>query len=501
MADFDLAVVGGGITGAAIARDAAGRGIRTLLVEQDDLASGASSASTTVIHGGIRQLWPGGLRHMRHMVAEREVLLRTAPHLVRPLRLILPHHEGLPPPWHWQLRLFLHDRLGGQTLLPGARTVELTHGDAAVPLKRKFRLGFEFSVCRVDNARLVILNALDAAERGATIRTHTRLVRADRDGLVWRLALNARGHRETVTARVLVNASGPWVAEVMERVIRRASPVRIQLIKGSHIVVRRLFDHDRACMFEGRDGRVLYAIPYENDFTLIGPAALVFHGHPGGVAAEPEEIIYLCRAASGYFREPVEPQQVVRAFAGLRVLHGHAATPPKGWQRDQRLVLDAPPREAPLLTVHGGDIATHRWAAGAALATLARYLPFAPPWTATAPLPGGNFPIDGIEALAVRAGGLWPFLGDRNRHRLVAAHGTRLDRVLGSAASVAELGPWFGDDLNGAEVRYLMRHEWAQSADDVLWRRSKLGLRVGPNGEAALARFIAAGGRHEAAAE
>jgi glycerol-3-phosphate dehydrogenase len=501
MADFDIAVVGGGIMGAGIARDAAGRGIRTVLVERDDLASATSSASTALIHGGFCQLRPGEVGRVRRILAERDVMLRMAPHLVRPLRLVLPHHDGLRPLWHWQLRLFLHDRLAGRRLLAGARTVDLTHGDAGVPLKRRFRAGFEFSGCRVDDARLVVLTACDAAERGATILTRTRLVRADRDGLVWRLVLNARGRRQMVTARVLVNAAGPWATEVMERVIRLPSLVRTRLVKGSHIVVHRLFGHDRAYMFQNRDGRTLYAIPYEHDFTLIGPSEVAWDGHPDAVAVGPDEITYLCRAACAHFRETVEPQRVVRAFAGVRVLHGGTAAAPSGWRRDHRLVLDAPQRQAPLLTVHGGEIATYRWIAESALAALARHLPFAAPWTSKVPLPGGDFPFDGIEAVVRRARELWPFLGDANLRRLVAAHGTRLDRMLGRATSAAGLGQCFGDELTGAEVSHLIRHEWAQSTDDVLWRRTRLGMRTGPQEQAALARFIADSGPREAAAE
>ncbi|MGA2124814.1 MAG: glycerol-3-phosphate dehydrogenase [Xanthobacteraceae bacterium] len=501
MTDFDLAVVGGGIIGAGIARDAAGRGIRTVLVERDDLAAAPSSASTSLIHGGLDRLRHGEARRLRHMLAERDVLLRMAPHLVRPLRLVLPHHEGLRPPWHWQLRLFFHNRLGGRTLLPGACTVDLTHSDAGVPLKRRFRLGFEFSGCRVDDARLVIVTAGDAAERGAMILTRTRLARADRDGLAWRLVLNARGRRQTLTARVLVNAAGPWAAEVMERVIRLANPVPNRLVKGCHIVVHRLFDHDQAYMFQNRDGRVLYAIPYERDFTLIGPTEVAWAGHPDAVAVEPQEITYLCRVASVHFREPVEPQRVVHAFAGVRVLPGGTAVSPGDRRRDHRLVLDAPPRQAPLLTVHGGEIATHRRIAEAALATLARHLPFAPPWTGKVPLPGGDFPFDEIAAVVRRARWQWPFLSESNLRRLVAAYGTRLDQVLGRAASLSGLGPCFGDELTAAEVSHLIRREWAQSPDDVLWRRTRLGLRTGADEQAALARFIAASAPHEAAAE
>jgi glycerol-3-phosphate dehydrogenase len=500
MADFDLVVIGGGIIGTGIARDAAGRGVRTLLVEQNDLASGASSASTGLIHVGPRDLRLRALGQLRQARAECDVLLRTVPHLVRPLRLILPHHEGLRPAWQWQLGLLLSDRFR-PALLPAARAVDLTYGEAGVPLRRRFRLGMEVSACQVDDGRLVVVNAVDAAGRGATIRTHTRLVRADRDGKVWRLVLNARGRRETVTARALVNAAGPWAAEVLELMARRPSPLRTRFLKGTHIVVPRLFDHDRGYMFQNRDGRVLYALPYERDFTLVGPTELIVDGHPDAVAASPEEITYLCRAASVHFRAPVEPQHVVRAFTGMRPLHRDPSGSRATWRHDHRLVLDAPKRQAPLLTVFGGAICTYRRVAEAVLAALARTLPSGRSWTATTPLPGGDFPLGGGDALIRRARGLWPFLDEANLCRLIAAYGTRLDQVLGCADSLAAVGPCFGAALSAAEVRYLMRHEWARSTEDVLWRRSKLGLRATPQEETALARSMAADGRLEAAAE
>src|SRR5437764_6727673 len=261
MADFDLAIIGGGINGAGIARDAAGRGIRVLLVEQNDLASATSSASPKLIHGGLRYLEQGALRLVHEALAEREVLLRNAPHLIRPLRFVLPHHDALRAVWQLRAGLFLYDWLGGRAILPGTEVLDLTHGEVAVPLKRKYKVGFEYSDCRVDDARLVVLNALDAAERGALIRTHTRLARADRDGLMWRLALKSRGRREVVTARALVNAAGPWVATVAEQIIRRSPSVPVRLVKGSHIIVPRIFEHEHAYIFQGGDGRVVFAIP------------------------------------------------------------------------------------------------------------------------------------------------------------------------------------------------------------------------------------------------
>ncbi len=285
MADFDLAIIGGGINGAGIARDAAGRGIRVLLVEQNDLGSATSSASTKLIHGGLRYLEQGAIRLVREALAEREILLRLAPHLIRPLRFVLPHHAALRPAWQLRLGLFVYDRLGGRRILPGTRTLDLTHGAVGVPLKRRYRLGFEYSDCQVDDSRLVVLNALDAAERGAVIRTRTRLVRAGREDDVWQLVLNTRGHREALTARALVNATGPWVGQVAKALLRRTTAIGVRLVKGSHIVVRRLFDHDRAYILQSTDGRVIFAIPYVRDFTLIGTTDLDFEGEPGSAAA------------------------------------------------------------------------------------------------------------------------------------------------------------------------------------------------------------------------
>jgi glycerol-3-phosphate dehydrogenase len=501
MADYDLAVIGGGINGVGIARDAAGRGVRVLLVEQNDLGAATSSASTKLIHGGLRYLEQGAFRLVREALAEREVLLRMAPHIIRPLRFVLPHHGAMRPVWQLRLGLFLYDRLGGRKILHGSRVVDLAHGAVGVPLKRQFKLGFEYSDCRVDDARLVVLNAMDAAERGAVIRTHTRLTRADRDGQVWRLALNVRGNREVVTARVLVNASGPWVAEVTDRVLRLPSEVPVRLVKGSHIVVRRLFDHDRAYIFQGRDGRIVFAIPYHGDFTLVGTTDLDHDGHPGAVAATPEEITYLCRAVSVYFREPVDPGQVVWTFAGVRPLHGDAYTTAKDTPRDYVLALEVPRRQPPLLTVYGGKITTYRHLAEQALARLVQFVGAAAPWTAGAPLPGGNFPWDGIEALVARARGLWPFLNEREARRLVASYGTRIDRVVGPPSRLDARGVRFGAELTAAEVRYLMRHEWAETADDVLWRRTKLGLVLSREEQARLSRFMAEAASHKAAAE
>jgi glycerol-3-phosphate dehydrogenase len=501
MAEFDLAIIGGGINGTAIARDAAGRGVRVLLVEQNDLASGTSSASTKLIHGGLRYLEQRDFRLVWEGLRERELVWRMAPHLVWPARFVLPHHASLRPAWQLRLGLFIYDHLGGREMLPGTRTVDMTAGPLGVPLKRHYRVGFEYSDCCVDDSRLAVLNAVDAAERGAAIHPRTRCARADRQGRMWRLVLNARGSREEVSARVLVNASGPWIGQVSETVLRLAVPPRLRLVKGSHIVVRRLFDHDRAYIFQNADGRIIFAIPYQGDFTLIGTTDHDFRGEPGAVVPQPQEITYLCQAANEYFRAAIDPGHVVWAFAGVRSLYADRAAKPKDLSRDYVLQLDGGRHDAPLLSIYGGKITTARRLAEAALAQLTPFLHMRPSWTHRVPLPGGDFPRDGIRALTARARGLWPFLTEAHAVRLVRAYGTRLDHILAKAKRLEDLGTCFGADLTAAEVRYLIRHEWAETGDDVLWRRSKLGLRLQPHEQDALARFIESERRVSAAAE
>lgn len=496
MVDVDLAIIGGGINGAGIARDAAGQGLRVLLVEQNDLASGTSSTSTKLIHGGLRYLEHGALRLVREALIEREVLLRMAPHLVRPMRFVLPHHAALRPAWTLRLGLFLYDHLGGRALLPGTRSVDLARDPAGQPLQPRYVRGFEYSDCWVDDARLVVLNALDAAERGAAIRTRTRCLRAERQADHWRLTLDANGHREVATARVLINATGPWVAQVSETVLGLPTHAPVRLVKGSHIVVPQRFEHDRAYIFQSADERVVFAIPYEGAFTLIGTTDLDYSGDPAAAAATAEEIAYLCRVASDYFREPITPAQVVWSFAGVRPLYDDGASKAKDATRDYVLALDAPEGKGPLLTVYGGKITTYRRLAEAALARLDSFLPALRPWTHDVPLPGGDFPWDGTSALITQARARWAFLDDAQASRMVRAYGTRLGQVLGETAHGEAPGATFGDTLSVMEVRYLMRQEWAAEPADVLWRRSKLGLHLGPGEQEALARFMASeGGR------
>ena len=418
MADFDLAVIGGGINGAGIARDAAGRGLKVLLVEQHDLASGTSSASTKLIHGGLRYLEHAAFRLVHESLVERDVLLRLAPHLVRPMRFILPVSEELRPPWLIRLGLALYDWLGRHRSLPRSHPVDLITDEPGAPLLRRYTDGFAYSDCVVDDSRLVVLNAVDAAHRGADIRVQTRCVRAERSD-IWKLTLQTHGRRGAVTARVLINATGPWTTAFADTVLRLPKPEPVRLVKGSHIVVPRLFGHAGAYIFQNIDRRMVFAIPYQHDFTLIGTTDETFTGTPDAVAPTGAEVDYLCEAANHYFRERVAPNDVVWAFAGVRSLYDDGSRKAQDVTRDYVLALDTGFRTAPLLNVYGGKITTYRRLAEAALAKLADLFVLKPAWTASAPLPGGDLAGESIETFAERFKREWPFLPDALAERLV----------------------------------------------------------------------------------
>ena len=491
----DLLIIGGGVNGCGIARDAAGRGVGVTLVEKGDLAGATSSASTKLIHGGLRYLEHREFRLVREALLEREVLLRAAPHIVWPLRFVLPHHAGLRPWPLLRLGLFLYDHLGGRRALPPTRALDLRRDPAGEPLRPEYRRAFEYSDCWVEDARLVVLNARDAADRGAAILTRTRCVSARREGGLWRASLRdeATGAQREVAARALVNAAGPWAADVLAGVAGVNTPARVRLVKGSHIVTRRLYRHDRCYIFQNADGRICFAIPYEGDFTLIGTTDEEFAGDPADAAISDAETDYLCRAVSGYFRHPVTRGDVVWSYAGVRPLYDDGASRAQEATRDYVLTLDHKADEAPLLSVFGGKITTYRRLAEAAMAKLAPRFPgAAPPWTAAAPLPGGDFPWDGAPALAEALRGAYPFLAETQARRLVRQYGTRAWALLGEARGPGDLGQDFGAGLTEREVVWQMREEWAREPEDVLWRRSKLGLRLDPAGRAALAAFMAA---------
>jgi glycerol-3-phosphate dehydrogenase len=490
MADFDIAIIGGGINGTGLARDAAGRGLRVLLVEQNDLASGTSSASTKLIHGGLRYLDHYAFRLVHEALGEREVLLRMAPHIIHPMRFMLPPLGGLRSALWLRLGLFVYDHLGGRKILPATRTIDLTHHPVGQPLKRTFRYGFEYSDCAVDDARLVVLLAMDAAEHGASIRTRTRCTRAERRG-EWQLVLNTRGKRNTATARVLINAAGPWIGQVAENVLRVPLKTGVRLVKGSHIVVRRRFEHKDGYLFQVGDGRVVFALPFAQDFTMIGTTDETFVGDLTSPTPDSAEILYLCNAVNRYFRDKVSPDELVWSFAGVRALHDDGSNKPEDVTRDYLLELDERYGEAPLLTIYGGKITTHRRLAEAVMTKIGHFFESLPPWTEHSTLPGGDFPVDGVEAEVLRLRNRWPFLTEAHARRLAHAYGTRADRFLGTAQSFDDLGPLLAGDLTGAEVRYLVENEWAQTADDVLWRRSKLGLTTGAEDSAAVSQFLA----------
>jgi glycerol-3-phosphate dehydrogenase len=492
---FDLAVIGGGVNGCGIARDAAGRGNSVFLCEMNDLASGTSSVSTKLVHGGLRYLEYYEFHLVREALIEREILWRIAPHIIRPLRFVLPHHAGLRPTWLLRLGLFLYDHIGGRKLLPPARSVDLAHEDVGKPLvPGRYRRGFEYSDCFVDDARLVVLTARDAANRGADIRTRTRAVETRQAHGLWHVTVEdtLSGERSTIAARVLVNAGGPWVEQVLRLGVGVTTRARVRLVQGSHIVVRKLYDHDRAYIFQNGDGRIVFAIPYQDDFTLIGTTDRDYEGDPAKVKATDDEIAYLCASVSEYLAKPVTPEDVVWTYAGVRPLYDDGASEAKAATREYAFELDTP-GGAPLLSIYGGKITTYRRLAEEALEKLSPYLKGTKAregWTATAPLPGGDMDVSAGPALTAELLRDYPFLTPAHAGRLAHAYGTRAVKTLGTATSMADLGRNFGATLTESEVRYLMANEWACTADDIVWRRSKLGLRLSATEVAALGEWL-----------
>ncbi len=434
---YDLFIIGGGINGCGIARDAAGRGLSVMLAEKADFANGTSSDSTKLIHGGLRYLEHYEFRLVREALQERETLLHMVPHIISPMRFVLPHHTGLRPKWLIRLGLFLYDHLGGRKILPASKSVDLSQGPLGVPLKPEFKSGFEYSDCWVDDARLVILNAVDAHNRGARIEPRTELVSAHREGDHWSITVRnvETNETEVVTARTLINAAGPWVSEVASNRLGLNGRSQSRLVKGSHIVVPKLFDHDRAYIFQNSDERIVFAIPYETDFTLIGTTDVDVGDNPETAQISTEEIQYLCEAINQYFKTPIKPADVVWTYSGIRPLFDDGEATAQKITRDYVLSVDANGDQAPLLNIFGGKITTYRHLAEEALEKLARWLPKqGPDWTAESKLPT-------------------------------------------TEPSGAEKGFHFGAGLHEMEVRHFMQHEWARTSEDVLWRRTKLGLK------------------------
>lgn len=484
---YDLAVIGGGINGAGIARDAAGRGAKVLLLERGDLAEGTSSASTKLIHGGLRYLEHYEFALVREALSEREVLWGIAPHIAWPMRFVLPHRPGLRPRWLVRLGLWLYDHIGGRKHLPPAQSVSLTQHAAGEALKPEYTHAFLYSDCWVDDARLVVLNARDAANRGAEVRTRCEVTALERDAGTW--LISAEG--EQFRARCVVNAAGPRVLDLLGRAGEPSSQ-RMRLVRGSHIVVRKLFDHPYAYFFQLPDGRIFFAIPYEQDFTLIGTTDVDHQGSLDEVHASDEEIAYLCSGASEYFRTPIEPADVVWTYSGVRPLVDDGSGRPEAATRGYRFEIDAEPGDAPLLSVFGGKITTYRHLAAEAVERLAPLCPAlaSDAWTHAAPLPGGNF---GLREAPLKTQELlrdYPFLSASQAARLIRLYGTCAWTIMGDSGSAADLGTAFGHDLTQAEVDYLIDREWACTADDILWRRTKLGLHFSAEEKAHLADYL-----------
>ncbi|WP_374828177.1 glycerol-3-phosphate dehydrogenase [Mycoplana dimorpha] len=491
----DIFVIGGGINGCGIARDAAGRGYSVVLAEMKDFAAGTSSASTKLIHGGLRYLEHYEFRLVREALMEREVLWAMAPHVIWPLRFVLPYQKGgIRPAWLIRLGLFLYDHIGGRKLLPSTRTLDMRSDPAGRPLKKLFAKAFEYSDGWVDDARLVVLNARDAADRGAEIRVGTRVVSARRKNGHWDVETEnvASGDREIVKAKMLVNASGPWVDKVLSRALGQNQVHNVRLVQGSHIVVRKKFADPRAYFFQNPDGRIIFAIPYQDEFTLIGTTDRDYEGDPGDARISDEEIDYLCRSASEYFVEPVRREDIVWTYSGVRPLFDDGASKAQEATRDYVLKLDGTGRQAPLLNVFGGKLTTYRRLAESALDRIGEAIgEKGQRWTAGSHLPGGDFGVGAFEAQVDGLLRRYPFLAAAHARRLVRLYGTRAATLLGEARSIGDLGRHFGSDLYELEIRWLMAEEWALHAEDVLWRRTKRGLQLTAEEAEALESYMA----------
>ncbi len=523
----DLLVIGGGINGCGVARDAAGRGLSVTLAEMSDLASATSSSSTKLFHGGLRYLEYFEFRLVRESLIERETLLRAMPHIAWPMRFVLPYHKdmrfesdtptskllgifmpwmrGSRPAWLIRLGLFLYDNLGGRKILPGTTTVDLTTAPEGRPLQDRFTKAYEYSDCWVEDSRLVVLNARDAEARGARILTRTQAMSAKQVDGIWHVTLKdiATDDTQIVRARVMVNAGGPWVSDVIRHAIHTGSKDRVRLVRGSHIVTRRLFDHDKCYFFQGTDGRIMFAIPYETDFTLIGTTDQEHDDPDTPPVCTPQEQAYMVDFVNAYLKEPISVEDIVWTYSGVRPLHDDGSSSATATTRDYTLKLDKS-AGAPVIHIFGGKITTYRRLAEGVLDLIGKEVGSLPTdWTAGVPLPGGDFAVDGVDDEIDDLERNYPFLTAAWARRLIRAYGTDAPRVLRDATSADDLGQDFGATLTAAEVEWLVDREYAQTAEDVLWRRSKLGLRLTAEQAETLGNYMRARdtGRGTAAAE
>ncbi|MBT6534298.1 MAG: glycerol-3-phosphate dehydrogenase [Marinovum sp.] len=515
MQPFDLFIIGGGINGCGIARDAAGRGLRVMLAEMNDFGGATSSASTKLFHGGLRYLEYFEFNLVRKALIEREVLLKAMPHISWPMRFVLPLHKGMRfdaetptsrllvrfmpwlrgrrPDWLIRLGLFLYDTLGGREILPGTAALDLRSDPAGKPLQDKFAKGFEYSDCWIEDSRLVLLNARDAEKRGATMRSRCAVTKAERVGDLWHISFkdSQSGTSETVQAKMLVNAGGPWVENIIHQTAGINSSEGVRLVRGSHIVTRKLFEHDKSYFFQGSDGRIIFAIPYEQDFTLIGTTDQDHSNPDTRPECSEEERDYLLGFASEYFAKPVTKEDVVWSYSGVRPLYDDGASSASAATRDYVLTVNQPDGTAPILNVFGGKITTYRKLAENALVDIAPFFPnLSGPWTAGVPLPGGDLAVADVEDRLAQLLRDYPFLTPRWALRLFRAYGTEAWDMLGTAQSAADLGRDFGATLSEQELRWSIANEYTKTAEDMIWRRSKLGLRLSQKEIAALEAFF-----------
>jgi len=490
---LDLLIIGGGINGVGIARDASGRGLRVALCEMGDLAGATSSSSSKLIHGGLRYLEHFEFRLVREALAEREVLLKIAPHTVRPMRFIIPHVPALRPAWMVRLGLFLYDHLSRRVTLPDSQSLDLTAGAWGDDFKPGLRRGFAYSDCWVDDARLVVLNARDAADHGARVLTRTRFNSATPSGSTWRVTLEDTldGGQSEIQARVLVNATGPWLTRTLEALPGAEQRHRIRLVKGSHIVVPRLYPGDHALILQNDDQRVIFVIPFEDDYSLIGTTDVVVGDEPGSAAISNDEVDYLCRAVNRYLTKESTADDVVWSFAGVRPLFGDGASKASEVSRDYALELDRHDGRPPVLSIYGGKLTTYRKLAERALDMLTPVFPsMGSPWTAGGVLPGGTLPEGGVDALVEQLRNGYPALDRELLRQLARRHGSLATEVLAATRQGAGTGQHFGADLYAFEVDYFVRKEWALTAEDVLWRRTKSGLRLDGAAANALTAYL-----------
>ena len=515
MQPFDLFIIGGGINGCGIARDAAGRGLRVMLAEMNDFGGATSSASTKLFHGGLRYLEYFEFNLVRKALIEREVLLKAMPHISWPMRFVLPLHKGMRfdaetptsrllvrfmpwlrgrrPDWLIRLGLFLYDTLGGREILPGTAALDLRSDPAGKPLQDKFAKGFEYSDCWIEDSRLVLLNARDAEKRGATMRSRCAVTKAERVGDLWHISFkdSQSGTSETVQAKMLVNAGGPWVENIIHQTAGINSSEGVRLVRGSHIVTRKLFEHDKSYFFQGSDGRIIFAIPYEQDFTLIGTTDQDHSNPDARPECSEEERDYLLGFASEYFAKPVTKEDVVWSYSGVRPLYDDGASSASAATRDYVLTVNQPDGTAPILNVFGGKITTYRKLAETALVDIAPFFPnLSGPWTAGVPLPGGDLAVADVEDRLAQLLRDYPFLTPRWALRLFRAYGTEAWDMLGTAQSAADLGRDFGATLSEQELRWSIANEYTKTAEDMIWRRSKLGLRLSQKEITALEAFF-----------